>query len=48
MYAVVDNHEFGKHALELKCPAGTAAFAFTFTSCIDPAAVAVATAESTR
>jgi len=48
MYAVVDNHDFGKHVLELECPAGTAAFAFTFTSCVDPAAVAAATAESTR
>jgi hypothetical protein len=48
MYALVDNHEFGKHALELRCPAGTTAFAFTFTSCIDRAAVAVAAAESTQ
>jgi thiol-disulfide isomerase/thioredoxin len=36
MYAVVDNHEFGEHTLELICPAGVAAFAFTFSSCIDP------------
>jgi len=36
MYSVVDHHEFGEHHLELVCPAGLAAFAFTFTSCVDP------------
>lgn len=36
MYAVVDNPDFGTHTLELTCPAGLAAFAFTFTSCVDP------------
>lgn len=36
MYAVVENAEFGTHILELICPAGLAAFAFTFTSCVDP------------
>ncbi|HEX6501794.1 MAG TPA: redoxin domain-containing protein [Terriglobales bacterium] len=36
MYAVVDNPDFGTHALELTCPADLAAFAFTFTSCVDP------------
>jgi thiol-disulfide isomerase/thioredoxin len=36
MYAVVDNADFGSHVLELSCPAGLAAFAFTFTSCVDP------------
>jgi thiol-disulfide isomerase/thioredoxin len=36
MYAVIDNHDFGEHVLELRCPAGLAAFAFTFTSCVDP------------
>ena len=36
MYALVDNRDFGKHTLELVCPAGLAAFAFTFTSCLDP------------
>ena len=35
MYALVDNKEFGTHTLELRCPAGLAAFAFTFTSCLD-------------
>jgi thiol-disulfide isomerase/thioredoxin len=36
MYALVDNPDFGTHTLELICPAGLAAFAFTFTSCVDP------------
>jgi thiol-disulfide isomerase/thioredoxin len=48
MYALVDNHSFGRHVLELRCPAGLAAFAFTFTSCIDPAAAATAAVESSR
>jgi len=47
MYSLIDNHSFGKHVLELSCSTGTAAFAFTFTSCIDPAAAAVATLEPT-
>ena len=34
MYFLVDNQEFGEHMLELICPAGLAAFAFTFTSCV--------------
>jgi thiol-disulfide isomerase/thioredoxin len=46
MYSVLKNADFGKHVLELQCPAGLAAFAFTFTSCVDPARVAVAAAES--
>lgn len=37
MYALVNNHDFGVHQFELRCGAGLAAFAFTFTSCIDPA-----------
>jgi len=41
MYFLVDNHEFGEHELELKCSAGVAAFAFTFTSCVDPVASAL-------
>jgi thiol-disulfide isomerase/thioredoxin len=44
MYFLVDNHEFGKHELELRCSAGIAAFAFTFTSCVDPVASALQTA----
>jgi hypothetical protein len=48
MYALVENHGFGQHVLELRCPTGLAAFAFTFTSCIDPKGVAVATVESSR
>jgi hypothetical protein len=42
MYSLVDNHDFGDHLLELICPAGVAAFAFTFTSCVDPTAVPAA------
>jgi thiol-disulfide isomerase/thioredoxin len=41
MYFLVDNHKFGPHELELRCSAGIAAFAFTFTSCVDPAASAL-------
>src|SRR5579863_10431633 len=41
MYFVVDNHEFSEHELELRCSPGVAAFAFTFTSCLDPAGSAV-------
>ncbi|HSY92101.1 MAG TPA: hypothetical protein VK812_12060, partial [Candidatus Binatus sp.] len=45
MYFLVDNHEFGEHELELQCSAGVAAFAFTFTSCVDPVASALQAAE---
>ena len=38
LYFLVDNHEFGAHELELRCSPGVAAFAFTFTSCVDPVA----------
>ena len=41
MYFLVDNHEFGLHELELRCAQGVAAFAFTFTSCVDPVASAL-------
>jgi hypothetical protein len=41
MYFLVDNHEFGLHELELRCSTGVAAFAFTFTSCVDPVASAL-------
>ncbi len=41
MYFLLDNHEFGEHELELRCSAGVAAFAFTFTSCVDPVASAL-------
>ena len=41
MYFLVDNHEFGEHELELRCSTGVAAFAFTFTSCVDPVASAL-------
>jgi hypothetical protein len=41
MYFLVDNHEFGAHELQLRCSPGVAAFAFTFTSCVDPVASAL-------
>jgi thiol-disulfide isomerase/thioredoxin len=41
MYAVVDNPDFGTHTLELICPPGLAAFAFTFISCVDPSLAGV-------
>ena len=41
MYALVDNHDFGEHELELVCDPGIAAFAFTFTGCVDPVASAL-------
>jgi len=41
MYFLIDNHEFGEHELELRCSPGVAAFAFTFTSCVDPVASAL-------
>jgi len=46
MYALADNHEFGVHKLELRCSRGVAAFAFTFTSCVDPVASALQAAQS--
>jgi thiol-disulfide isomerase/thioredoxin len=41
MYALLDNGEFGTHLLELVCPTGLTAFAFTFTSCVNPQATSV-------
>jgi len=41
MYFLVDNHDFGEHEVELCCSVGVAAFAFTFTSCVDPVASAL-------
>lgn len=48
MYFMVDNHEFGTHELELRCSPGLAAFAFTFTSCVDPVASALQAASPTQ
>jgi hypothetical protein len=44
MYFLADNHEFGRHDLELRCSPGVAGFAFTFTSCVDPLASALQSA----
>ena len=41
MYFLADNQEFGEHELSLECSSGIAAFAFTFTSCVDPVASAL-------
>ncbi len=41
MYRLVQNGDFGTHVLELLCPAGLGAFAFTFTSCVDPKSGAI-------
>ena len=41
MYSLVNNREFGKHELEILCSGGLAAFAFTFTSCVDRSRTAV-------
>ena len=46
MYFLIDNHEFGSHELELRCSAGVAEFAFTFTSCVDPIATSLRSAET--
>jgi thiol-disulfide isomerase/thioredoxin len=46
MYFLVDNHDFGEHQLELRCSTGVAAFAFTFTSCVDPVASALRAADA--
>ncbi|PYX24117.1 MAG: hypothetical protein DMG82_09580, partial [Acidobacteria bacterium] len=48
MYALVNNPEFEKHTLELRCPAGVTAFAFTFTSCVDPSRTATAATVDSR
>ena len=44
MYFLVNDHTFGSHTLELRCSPGVAAFAFTFTSCVDPVASALQSA----
>jgi hypothetical protein len=46
LYFLVDNHNFGEHELELRCSPGVAAFAFTFTSCVDPVASALRAADA--
>jgi len=35
MYALVDQRDFGTHTLELRCPRGLRAYAFTFSTCVD-------------
>lgn len=35
MYALLDQSGFGTHTLELRCPRGLRAYAFTFSTCVD-------------
>jgi len=48
MYQLVKNQDFGSHVLELTCAPGLAAFAFTFTSCVDPSQTASPAAVESR
>jgi thiol-disulfide isomerase/thioredoxin len=48
MYFLVDNHQFGERELELRCSLGIAAFAFTFTGCVDAVASAMQAARVTE
>lgn len=48
MYSLIDNRAFGEHELELRCSPGIAAFAFTFTACVDPVASALQVAASSE
>ena len=48
MYSLVDNHDFGTHTLELTFAPGVAAYAFTFTSCVDPSLVDSTLVDSTK
>jgi thiol-disulfide isomerase/thioredoxin len=48
MYQLVKNQDFGSHILELTFTPGLAAFAFTFTSCVDPSQAASPAAVESR
>jgi len=48
MYFLIENQEFGEHELELQCSEGVAAFAFTFTGCVDPVASALQASEISK
>jgi thiol-disulfide isomerase/thioredoxin len=48
MYGLVDNRESGTYTLELNCPEGLTAFAFTFTSCVNLQASSVGGSAGTR
>jgi hypothetical protein len=48
MYSLVNDHDFGEHELELRCSEGIAAFAFTFTACVDPVASALQVSTSSQ
>ena len=48
MYPLTDGADFGSHALELRCPRGLRAYAFTFSSCVDPVATAAEASQVVR
>lgn len=48
MYPLTDSPDFGPHTLELRCPHGLRAYAFTFSSCVDPVASAASASEVAR
>jgi thiol-disulfide isomerase/thioredoxin len=48
MYPLSEAPDFGSHILELRCPRGLRAYAFTFTSCVDPVASAAGASEVAR
>lgn len=48
MYALTESPDFTSHTLELRCPHGLRAYAFTFSSCVDPMATAAGASEVVR
>src|ERR1051326_1154782 len=48
MYALADGHDFSSSTLELRCPRGLRAYAFTFSTCVDPVATAAGASEVVR
>lgn len=48
MYFLVDNHDFGRHALRLSYSASVAAFAFIDPNCVDAVASAFHVAALTQ
>ena len=48
MYALSDGHDFSSSTLELRCPRGLRAYAFTFSTCVDPVATAAGVSEVVR
>jgi hypothetical protein len=48
MYSLLEEPEFGSRVLELRCPPGLRAYAFTFTSCVDPVASGATASQDAR